>query len=90
MRSRNHLAPSSAKVITAGGQTRKPEPARSPWRWLSALFAEVPSRDSRQILADHYVTEARVARRLPPHTEGWSGHPNENGHSMALAARKPV
>jgi hypothetical protein len=67
--------------------TRKQEPARSRWRWFPALFAGPRRPDSLQILADHYATEARLARQLAQHAECLSRYPDARSRLLALAAR---
>jgi CBS domain-containing protein len=92
MGSYDHAVPRSANVgvsTRSDPPARKPEPARSLWRWLPALFAEAPDRDSRQILADQYITEARVAQRLAQHAERVRGYPDGNGHSMGGSGDGP-
>jgi hypothetical protein len=86
---RSHSASSSAGGRLAGvdRQGRKPESARGLWRRLSGLFAPTRRRGSREILAAHCVTEARLARQLAQHAECLNGCPDESGALLALAAR---
>jgi hypothetical protein len=66
---------------------RKHETASGRWRWLPARFAGPRRRDSLGILADHYATEARLARQLAQHAECLSGYPDASRRLLALAAR---
>jgi hypothetical protein len=67
--------------------TRRHEPARGRgWR-LPAPLAGPRRRDRRQILANHYATEARLAWQLAQHRECLSGYPDASSDLLALAAR---
>jgi hypothetical protein len=87
---RSGFVPMSADVSNLEGSdrsTRKHETARSRWRWFPARFAGPRRRDSLEVLADHYATEARLARQLAQHAECLSGYPDASRRLLALAAR---
>ena len=87
---RSSSVPTSTDLSAVQGSDRsvgKQETAPSRWRWLSALFAATPRPGSREILAAHCATEARLARQLAQHAECLSGYPDESGQLLALAAR---
>jgi hypothetical protein len=81
------MSPDAGDLVWPDRSTGRQEPARSGWWWFPARFAGRRRGDSREILADHYATEARLARQLAQHAECLRSYPDASRRLRALAAR---
>jgi rubrerythrin len=72
----------------AAGEARPADGRRRGWRAVFGALTEGERRDLREILAEHYADEVRLARQLAAHADGLGRYPDRRARLLEIAARE--